>query len=56
MRYFHKLLISTLCIITIGISQTNYSVSFEYMDGYASSDASSETIDEFISKITITNT
>ena len=34
MRYFHKLLISTLCIITIGISQTNYSLSFDGVDDY----------------------
>ena len=34
MKYLHKLLISILFIISIGILQTNYSLSFDGVDDY----------------------
>ncbi|MBT6936121.1 MAG: hypothetical protein HN982_00895, partial [Candidatus Marinimicrobia bacterium] len=47
---------STLTAIFLLTSLTtaqNYSVSFEYMDGYASSDASSETIFQGVTSFSV---
>ena len=49
-----KRLISTIILIQLTfLNADNYSVSFEYMDGYASSDASSETIFQGVTSFSV---
>ena len=49
-----KQLFSTIILIQLTfLNADNYSVSFDYMDGYASSDASSETIFNGVTSFTV---